>query len=457
MRVGDAPSAALRLAVAGLFATIPRARYDIEVRGLEFDPDLPRTYYILAHKRDLDSIAPLPALLGHRGWRALAHDVRFTMREDAYLPGFLGRVVERPRALCWALRQVPLAPVLRLLGIEPMHGLRYRHPQAWFYEWLQAAGDVPMGEVLAPAYVARVAHATHDDPVVLARQPISRLVTWRYQLALGPECGLEIFFGRARRAMQRRTAAAVRDELATQAAWLASGGSLLGAPEGRLSADGALGPIGAGLHRLLRQAPADTRVVPVYVMYDFMTTRRTRIMVDVAPSINDGGALSRRALDTAIRTGWLRAARFTCTQLASGELAARAATGQPFTTTALASAIRAQAIALAQAGRHVDTCLLDARAVHTRVRAYLAYAARRHLVRHLARDTWLPRASADSREAHGTVPAYARVPLAYALCELDDLLSLNEAPVTPAAAPGTLARARPWVNPAATDASRWQA
>src|SRR6185312_8032141 len=111
----------------------------------------------------------------------------------------------------------------------------------------------------------------------------------------------------------------IKQQLADLSAWLQAGGSLLGSPEGQLSPDGKLKPINSALHRILRDTPPDTRIIPIYLTYDYMTTRRRIfIFIDIAPAIEDATTLAPEVLNAQLRRAWLCSARFTCTQLASG-------------------------------------------------------------------------------------------------------------------------------------------
>lgn len=153
--------------------------------------------------------------------------------------------------------------------------------------------------------------------------------------------------------------ATVEAQIAAGAQWLWQGGSLYGAPEGVLSPDGTLSPITAGLHRLLRASPPETRLVPIFVIYDFMTTRRPRIFVDFAPAIAQAPGLTSAELNARLRRAWPQSAHFTCTQLASGFLSQASDAGaRPFTLAELAEHIERRAAELAAAGRHVDRRLL---------------------------------------------------------------------------------------------------
>src|SRR5215813_14510631 len=112
-----------RVALSALFAAAPRLFYDIEVHGLEYDSGAPHTFFAITHKRDLDAMVPLPALLWHRGWSAIARDVHFAMRSDGFEPGFLARIVLHPRWLSWLLRPISVGAVLRSVGVHPLRDL----------------------------------------------------------------------------------------------------------------------------------------------------------------------------------------------------------------------------------------------------------------------------------------------------------------------------------------------
>src|SRR5258707_810504 len=192
-------SALGRLMLAGLFAVAPRLFVSIAVHGLAHDTGAPRTLFAITHKRDLDAFAPLPRLLGHRGWRAFTSDVHFAMRADAFQSGFLARVVQHPGWFARLLRPISVGPVLRAVGVHPLDSLHFRPAETWLREALVAEGDVAIGTLLAPDALASIAAAAGDDPAALAQRPLSALLAWRYFRPLQPQLGSELFRGPARR------------------------------------------------------------------------------------------------------------------------------------------------------------------------------------------------------------------------------------------------------------------
>jgi hypothetical protein len=426
--MGSSLNSCLRIAIAGIFVVAPRLFYDLEFHGLEHDTGEPRTYLAISHKRDLDAMAPLPALLAHRGWRALTHDVHFAMRGDGFEPGFLARMAPHPRLFAHALRPLSVAPILRGVGIHPLLGLHQRPGESWIRELLRSEGDMRAGDVLAPETLRALSAAASEPLERVAESQLSQVLAWHYAPPLQPFCGAEIFTGPARRRAERRLLYAAKANLKGAADWLWKGGSLYSAPEARLSTDGRLSPISGGFHRLLHAAPPDTRVQPIAIVYDAMTVQRRRMFVDVAPAIEGAPTLPPRELDALLRRAWLRAMRFTCTQLGSGFLVEHSRTADAaFTSDELAVTIRQRAAKLVAAGRHVDARLLFSDQVRQRVAGFLAFAARRGLVRPEGTDTW----RAIPEDLSITVPVgevgYRKQPLAYAWNEYRELLALDAA------------------------------
>lgn len=422
----------LRLGITGLFAVVPRLFVDLEVRGLDYDACTPATYFAISHKRDLDSIAPLPALLAHGGPRRLARDLHFAMRADGFEPGFLSRTVRSPAWLSRALHALAVGPVLWLVGDHPLVGFQARPAESWLRDVLRAEGDLRAGDVLALDALLALADAIGEPAERLQERHLSQLLAWRYTSSLPLLCGPAFLADDVRRRAERRAIDAAKAALADVADWLARGGSVYSAPEGRFTPDGKLSPITSGFHRLLRAAPVQTRVVPIALTYDFMTTGRAFgrmcMFVDLAPAITDAPALPRRELDARLRDGWLRAARFTMTQIGAGFLVERGQSEDPtFALDELVAAVEREARALAEIGRHVDARLLTPNGPRHLAECFLAFCVHHGAALPQAGDRW--------RAVPGTLEivvepgevGYPRHPLAYAYNEYRDLLSLEQA------------------------------
>jgi hypothetical protein len=177
----------------------------------------------------------------------------------------------------------------------------------------------------------------------------------------------------------------------------------------------------------LRAAPDGTSVIPVAIIYDFMTTKRLRMFVEVAPPIPDVTHLTRAQLDLSLQRAWRRGMRFTCTQLASGFLVKTAETEptSSFTLDGLVQAIMQQAAALDREGRLIDNRLLLPRQAWKLGGKYLKFAERHRLIQHDDNGSWT---ILDTRQAIDVRPGdigYPVAPLTYAWNELQDMLGAD--------------------------------
>lgn len=408
--------------IAGAFWIATRLSWKVEVHGRSFDSGVRRSYIGMAHKRDLDPLMLLPTLIFRHSWRRLRGELQFALRGDAFEPGYLGRLVLQPYWLSRLLRVLSLGAVLRWLGAHSTEAL-VRPAEVWLREALRYRGDRPASEALASPFLAEMAEASGETQEQVASAPLSRLLSWRYHRVLPRFYSTEILAAAMRRPLQQRVVTQIKHELAALDDWLWQGGSLYGSPEGQLSPDGRLSPISAGFHRIMRAAPQDTRIVPVALVYDFMTTQRPRVFIDFAPPLLQAPQLAPGDLDAALRSAWLAAARFTCTQLASGFLKQ---VGQQesvtFTLDDLACHIHVQAKKLMSEGRHVDARLLDRNGARKRAKCYLAYAARHKLVRPNTNHTYTPTTEEPPLNLRLREVGYDLAPLTYACNELKDLL-----------------------------------
>jgi hypothetical protein len=415
-------SALGRYALAGLFATVPRLTLSVKIHGLEYDTRAPRTFYVITHKRDFDAFVPVPLLLAHRGRQAFTRDLHFAMRGDGFQIGFLSRIVRRPAWFSHALRPINVGPILRGVGVHPLNSLHMRPMESWIREALRADGDMSIGDLLAPATIEMIATRTGTRVTKLAARPASSLLKWRYFPYLQEETGPEIFTSAAHRRAEVRVLATAKEQLGDCVDWLRAGGSLYTSPEGLLTIDGRLSPLRAGLTRVLRAAPSDTRVQPIAIIYDFMATGRLRMWIDLAPAIEGGSVLTNHELERRVREVWLDVARFTCTQLASGLLMYRCEQGQRATRIAsLEAGVLAWARELAAAGRQVDPALLSEEGVHRCVARYLTYAELHGIIRHYGDSIVLaPDRPAEITVTPGDV-GYRYAPLRYAANEMREM------------------------------------
>lgn len=418
------PLAICRAILASAFWVASRIFHKVEVHGVEHDTVVPRTYYGMLHKRDLDPIIIIPTVVFHRRWRGLAGDLHFALRSDGFTSGFLGRLVMQPRLLSRALRFLSIGPVLRWLGAHPMQDLQ-RPAEEWVREALQLDTESSVGRVFTSNFIEELASITGESQEQIVSYQLSQLLDWHYQYALQQYYSSEILVLSTRRLLERHMIARIKDSITELNAWVSSGGSVFGSPEGQLSPDGKVSPINSGLHRILRHISSDMRIAPISIMYDFMTVRRMRIFVDFAPSIENASHLSTNELDTRLRHAWLRNARITSTQLASGFLVEANQKGlTSFTLDEIMDAMHHQAVKLANAGRNVDQFLLKENQVRKRAIDFLVYAERLSLIRRVEMHKWELTLDTPTIQVRPREVGYDQSPLVYAWNELQDILSV---------------------------------
>jgi hypothetical protein len=414
-----------RATIASAFGVSTRLLFDVEIHGLEYETRASRTYYGMAHKRDLDPIVIVPRIVFHRGWHGLAGDIHFALRSDGFSPGYLARMAMRPRGFARLIRPLNIGPALRWLGAHPVSDL-YRPAEEWIRELLSSGYNGRVGDTLAPKFIEELSTVTGEPYNKIEAYQLSNLLDWRFQHALQHFYHPEILVGSARRPLERGIISRVKGDLSDLDAWLSSGGSLYGSPEGQLSPDGRLSPINSGLHRLLEAAPPDIRIVPIFIIYDFMTVQKLRIFIDLAPAIEHAPEIPPRELDAQLRKAWLQSARFTCTQLASGFLMRASRAGlSSFTLDDLADDLYHLAVTLSEASRHVDQRLLQPSGARKRAAGFLKYAVRHGLVRRTGHHAWTPTVTETILNVRPKEVGYDQAPLMYAWNELQEMLSIQ--------------------------------
>jgi 1-acyl-sn-glycerol-3-phosphate acyltransferase len=331
------------------------------------------------HRSDHDVPVLCSALYVEGGlWRSRVWP-HFASRDDLFERGALA-----------ALAPALPAPVARLLWrFQPARGLgRVRvHPfrTAEAARLVQALRSVPrdtsLAEVLPAELVAALAAraAARGLPAPATAGEADRLeladVLWRL---VGPEdldAPLLADFWR------RRGRAAVGD-MRRLVELVRAGEALLLFPEGRISPDGAVGPLRRGFRALVRHAGSPP-VLPVGIAYDRLTTGRPRVLVGVGRARTLPADDEEREVLGAMRA----VVPLTCVQVVARVLLGRAAAGER--TVAPAALDRAVAEEVGRAsgeGRPVDPALATARARRGRLADALRAAAERGLVRLLGRD-----------------------------------------------------------------------
>jgi hypothetical protein len=421
-------TACIRLILGPIFWIAVRITHDVEFHGVEHISGKRPIYVAMAHKRDVDPIIELPTILGHQGWRAYVGDVLFAMRGDFLSPGFLGRIVLRPRWFSWALSHLELEGILRIIGVRPLDSLQLRIAEEWVRDYLKMEGDLKAAALFTSAFLEQVAREAGIAKEEIYAAKLSDLLAWRYHDAMLNMCTTDIFVEERRLQARRILHKHVTQELSDLQKWFKAGGSIWGAPEGQLSAMGKLGPFTSALPRLLSCRTEKTYIIPTFIIYDFMTVKRLHIFVDVAPTIvyDPAQILQFQDIHAQLRSTWLANARFTCTQLGAGFLVKMSHAAVPtFTLDDLTRSLEQEAARLTTLGRHVDARLLYHNKARELANNFLQYAKLHGYVLQKEDGKYEATKQDLSMQVQPGTVGYDKYPLAYAWNELQEMLSIN--------------------------------
>ncbi|MCL4464673.1 MAG: hypothetical protein M1389_01330, partial [Chloroflexi bacterium] len=148
------------------------------------------------------------------------------------------------------------------------------------------------------------------------------------------------------------------------------------APEGAVSRDGHFARIRAGLHVLLNLPRTQVRVLPVGITYDFMTSGRQRVFVNVGREITDLRGLKPADASARIAEAILAQSTITGSQLASElVLSVRSQGGGALSGARLIEHVAEQANRWSRAGLFVDPRLLNGE-LGQRMEQYAEYCVR---------------------------------------------------------------------------------
>lgn len=356
------------------FDVCVRALYEIEVRGLENFTRSPSTLVVASHRRDADGPIVGSVLAERRGLKFDGILPFFVAREDLFERGFLRDYLENwPAVMRWSLSVLNIRSVLRAAQAYPMRRIPEQTLGKVLTDLLHIFGDLPLDGVLRPHWVEAF------ERIHARRRPLhlSEALRWRYRSLWQLQHGLRKLtlpcFKRLK-PYERRT---IEAQLRLFSGLLKSGATVLLEPEGVVSADGQFARPRAALHTLLKHSGPLTRVLPIGITYDFMTTGRQKVFVNIGPEMLHLQELGRREIDTTVSKATLSRATVTASQLASRlVLTLRAEGGGTIDAAGLYKYVRAEARKCAANGAYVDPRLLVTEECKRRMILYIDYCLR---------------------------------------------------------------------------------
>jgi 1-acyl-sn-glycerol-3-phosphate acyltransferase len=286
---GASPGARI---IVGLVRGWIRAQFHVEVHGLEHFTGSPSTLVVSNHRRDADGPIIGTGLLRWMDDMDTGAAPWFVAREDLFRRGFLRHyLTDWPSPVRALLGGLSLRPVLQMLHLCPIRRIRERTLGEVLEDIPTVLGDLSLAEVLRPCVLARFRRQT---PSGSRLQRVSDALQPRYRSLLRQQYGLMKLTRACFRRLRPHEEAVIGRQLNRFVDLLEEGAVMLLEPEGAISVDGSLGRLRLGLHILLNRPRVPVRVLPVGIVYDFMTRERPWVFVHIGREIPDLGGLSRR-------------------------------------------------------------------------------------------------------------------------------------------------------------------
>ncbi len=261
---------------------VTRARFDVQVLVDPIPQVGPGQLWVATHRAETDVPLIAGLLTRHGGmWRRDSGSrMHFAARDDLFEPGVVSAGLHLPIPLArvaWRLTPGTWLPRVRAHPIRRPVGLKLS----------QALGgidpDVSLADVLAPRILAELAHRASvvgrrpPGTVAQARDAAFAHELWQDVTADGL-CGT--LGGEVWRAHVARAAGDLRRLIDL----VRTGEPLLVFPEGRVSPDGGIGPVGDVLNLIVRRgAPAS--ILPIGIAYDPLRRGRTTVAITIGAPV----------------------------------------------------------------------------------------------------------------------------------------------------------------------------
>lgn len=264
----------------GMIATT-KAVYKIETRGMENFTYDPATIVACSHKRDGDIPLVLPRLYLFKKPSHLKElrMIYVATRDDVHERGFLTLyfpIVDR-----WLrpfLARIQVGRLFKQLQTCPVKLPDEQTVNQLLQETRRIEGDLLLEDALTPEWQQRL---LGEENVEIADLRLSDAILKAPLKLLGQYATPRMFKEPLATSIIKRHHQTIVGQLRHISRVLDKGGVLFIAPEGRVTPDGRFGKMRAALARVVQQARADLRMVPVNVTYDFMDTERPLVVINM--------------------------------------------------------------------------------------------------------------------------------------------------------------------------------
>ncbi len=350
-----------------------RALYQVQIRGREHFTRSPSTIIVSNHRRDSDGPIIASALVNRCGFDFKGVQPFIVAREDLFRKGFLWEYLTTwPPWMREFLSPINLQKVMHRLQVYPMRRIPERNLGETLADVADFLGDLPLAQVLKPRWVEQF--KSLSPPTCRPTLSVKQVLARRFRRLLSVRRGLFKLTLPCFLALKPYERQMIDDQLKHFTDILESGRILQFEPEGTTSPNGSFQRFRGGLHLLLSRTRAPVRVLPIGLTYDFMTTGRQTIFLNMGPELTDLQALSRKQVDQKVSTAILNEHTITTSHLASQFLATVRRRGHFFTFAELLDHVGRAAERCVADGIYVDPRLLVNSQLTRRVRRYLQFA-----------------------------------------------------------------------------------
>ena len=291
--------------------------YEVIIRGMENYSESPSSLIVANHKRDLDSILVATVFFYSEGFFSPGHPISFMAAENLFQPGFLANWIRRPEVLKKIIRPLSIGTVLKTLNAYPIGKLNFRSVP--LYDALgiikEKNGDRKLEDIIQEEKLNKIL----NGPLNLEENPT---ISDFFESEGYPRKRINssVFKKKYRKVVKENKLGSVKGQLERFIQLMDQGEILYITPEGKLSSDGLLGPLKDSLHILLEEPEEEVTVVPTNITYDFMTSGKPTININIGEEMNDLDNLERKERSKIIREAILSLTTVTFSQLGSRQL-----------------------------------------------------------------------------------------------------------------------------------------
>ena len=341
-----------------------RSRFRVEVVGGPLPRVAAGQLWIATHRAETDVPLLAGLLFVHAGmWRGAPSRMYFAARDDLFRPGVVAAGVPLPGPLArlvWPLSPGPWLPRVRAYPVRRPTGLKLEQVVAGL------PADTPVESFMGPRLLGLI---QRSGTAVL--RTVADVRDARHARVLWEDVREDDLVGTLGGEVWRRHIARAAGDVRRLVGMVRDGRPMMLFPEGRVSPDGAIGPIGDLLDLVARRGHPRV-VVPLGIAYDPLTRRRTEVAVGVGAPVRYGEEPIQVAAAAALR----RAVPVTCGQVLARYVTSAGAAGMSTTGDAEGLAEDVVRVAIAQ-GRPVAHGLASPARRREAVRVGLAALARR--------------------------------------------------------------------------------